>query len=86
MEIDISASLFLAVFTGLTGPFTSLILRRDFDAAPLQLSVLASGGAAFGLLSLVWVRLLHGRRPLALAFSAVAILGGLGGRAPVVES
>ncbi len=56
-----------ALFTGFTGPFQGLILRRELGATPLQLSVLASAGAAFGLLSLVWVRLIHGRRPLTFA-------------------
>jgi MFS family permease len=56
-----------ALFTGFTGPFQGLILRRELGGTPLPLSVLASAGAAFGLFSLVWVRLIHGRRPLTFA-------------------
>jgi MFS family permease len=67
LKVDISAALLLTLFTGFTLPFTGLILRRELGATSLQLSVLASAGAAFGLLSLVWVRLLHGRRVLAFA-------------------
>lgn len=67
LKIDVSAALLLTVFTGFTLPFNGLILRRELGATPLQLSVLASAGAAFGLLSLLWVRLLHGRQPLAFA-------------------
>ena len=67
LKVDVSAALLLAVFAGFTTPFQGLILRRELGATPLQLSILASAGAAFGLLSLVWVRLIHGRRPLAFA-------------------
>jgi MFS family permease len=67
LKVDMSAALLFTLFTGFTGPFQGIILRRELGATPLQLSVLASAGAAFGLLSLVWVRLLHGRRPLVFA-------------------
>jgi predicted MFS family arabinose efflux permease len=64
VSIEISAALLVTGFSGLTGPFVGLILRREFGATPLQLSVMASAGAAFMLLSLVWARSLHGRTPL----------------------
>ncbi len=64
LRIEITATLLLTVFACLTGPFTGLILRRELGATPLQLSVMASAGAAFMLLSLAWARAVEGRAPL----------------------
>jgi MFS family permease len=64
LRVDISASLLVTVFVGLTGPFTGLILRRELGATPLQLSILASAGAACLLMSLALTRLIDHRRPL----------------------
>jgi MFS family permease len=64
LKIDISATLLFTVFAGLTGPFLSLILRRELGATPLQLAVMSSAGGGCLLLSLAWARALHGRAPL----------------------
>jgi predicted MFS family arabinose efflux permease len=64
LRIDVSVTLLFTVFTGLTSPFTGLILRRDLGATPLQLSVLGSAGAACLLLSVAVARLIDCRRPL----------------------
>jgi MFS family permease len=61
LKIDISATLLFTVFAGLTGPFLSLILRRELGATSLQLAVMSSAGGGCLLLSLVWERALHGR-------------------------
>src|SRR5262249_28490869 len=64
VRVETSAALLLAVFTGLTGPFLGLVLRRELGATPLQLSVMASASAACLLLSLAFARALGTRRPL----------------------
>ncbi len=64
LRIDISATLLLTVFSGLTVPFIGLVLRRELGATPLQLAVMASAGGACLLLSLLWARAFHGRTPL----------------------
>lgn len=65
VRIEISAALLVSAFASVTGPFTGLILRRDFGASPLQLAALPAAGAVFLLLSLQWQRMLAGRTPLA---------------------
>jgi MFS family permease len=64
LRVDVSVMLLLTLFTGLTTPFTGLILRRDLGASAFQLSVLASAGAACLLFSLGVSRLVDSRRPL----------------------
>ena len=64
LRIDISATLLLTVFAGLTGPFIGLVLRRELGATPLQLAVTSSACGACLLLSLHWARSFHGRPPL----------------------
>jgi predicted MFS family arabinose efflux permease len=64
LRVDVWVMLLFTVFTGLTSPFTGLILRRDLGATPLQLSVLGSAGAACLLLSVALARLIDCRRPL----------------------
>lgn len=64
VRIDMSVTLLFTVFTGLTAPFTGLILRRELGASPFQLSVLGSAGAACLLLSLALARVVDARRPL----------------------
>jgi predicted MFS family arabinose efflux permease len=64
LRVDVSVMLLLTLFTGLTTPFTGLILRRELGASALQLSVLASAGAACLLLSLGLTRLIDSHRPL----------------------
>ena len=64
LRVDVSVMLLFTVFTGLTTPFTGLILRRDLGATPLQLSVLGSAGAACLLLSVAFAGLIDARRPL----------------------
>jgi MFS family permease len=64
VRIDIGAAVLVALFTGVTGPFTGLLLRRDLGATPLQLSLMASAGAACLLTSVAWVRVIDGRAPL----------------------
>jgi MFS family permease len=86
LKIDLSAAALLTIFTGLTVPFNGLILRRDLGATPLQLAVLASAGAAFGLLSLVWVRLMHGRAPLPYAVWPGFVARGLFLLVPLLHS
>ena len=64
LRIDVSVVLLFTLFTGLTTPFTGLILRRELGASAFQLSVLASAGAACLLLSLALARAVDSRRPL----------------------
>jgi MFS family permease len=64
LRIDVSVMLLFTLFTGLTTPFTGLILRRDLGASAFQLSMLASASAACLLLSLALARLIDSRRPL----------------------
>ena len=64
IKIDISATLLFTAFTGLTSPFTGLILRRELGATAFQLSILAAANAACLLLSLALARLIDDRRPL----------------------
>jgi MFS family permease len=64
VRIDISVMLLFTVFAGLTTPFTGLILRRELNASPFQLSILGSASAACLLLSLALARLIDSRRPL----------------------
>jgi len=64
LRIDISATLLLTVFAGLTGPFIGLVLRRELGATPLQLAVTSSACGACLLLSLLWAKSFHGRPPL----------------------
>jgi MFS family permease len=58
------ATALAAVFTGVTVPFAGLILRRDFNATPLMLSLAASAGAAAMLLALAWARVAAHHPPL----------------------
>jgi MFS family permease len=64
VRIDVSVTLLFAVFSGLTVPFTGLILRRELGASAFQLSVLGSASAACLLLSLALARVVDSRRPL----------------------
>jgi predicted MFS family arabinose efflux permease len=64
LRIDVSAAILLSGFVGLTTPFAALILRRQFGATPLQLAAMASGGAVFMLLSLLWARSTTEQKPL----------------------
>jgi MFS family permease len=64
LRIDVSVMLLFTIFSGLTTPFTGLILRRELGASPLQLSVLGSANAACLLLSLALARVVDSRRPL----------------------
>ncbi len=64
LRVDISAAWLLSGFSCLTVPFTGLILRRDLEATPFQLSIMAAASAACLLLSLGWARVVDGRRPL----------------------
>jgi predicted MFS family arabinose efflux permease len=64
LKIDISATLLFTVFAGLTNPFIGLILRRELQATPLQIAVMASAGGGCLLLSLLWAKACHGRPPL----------------------
>jgi MFS family permease len=63
--VDVSTALLVTVFTCLTAPFTSLILRRELGATPFQLSLMTSASAACLLLSPAWLRLFAGIAPLA---------------------
>jgi predicted MFS family arabinose efflux permease len=67
LAVDMSATALFAVFAGLTIPFNGVILRRELGASAAQLAVVASAGAAFNLLSLLWARALDGRAPLPYA-------------------
>ena len=64
LRVDLVVTLLLTGFASLTAPFTGLMLRTELGATPLQLAVMASAGAAFMLSSLLWARLVEGRRPL----------------------
>src|SRR5689334_7925535 len=61
VRIDVSVTLLFAVCSGLTVPFTGLILRRELGASPFQLSVLGSANAACLLLSLALARVVDSR-------------------------
>jgi len=67
VAIDVSATILFAVFAGVTGPFSGIILRRELGASATQLAILASAGAAFNLFSLLWARAMDGRAPLPYA-------------------
>jgi MFS family permease len=85
VRIDISVTLLFAVFSGLTAPFTGLILRRDLGASPFQLSVLGSANAACLLLSLALARVVDTRRPLPWVVWPTFIARGLFLLVPFVE-
>jgi MFS family permease len=86
LRVDISAALLVTAFAGLTGPFTGLILRRELGATPLQLSILASAGAACLLLSLALSRLVDSRRPLPYVVWPPFVARGLFLLVPFIES
>lgn len=86
LRVEISATLLVTVFAALTGPFTGLILRRELGATPLQLSVLASAGAACLLLSLALARLVDSRRPLPYVVWPTFIARGLFVLVPFIDS
>jgi MFS family permease len=86
LRIDIAGAVLVAAFSSLTVPFTGLILRRELGATPLQLSLMASAGAAFMLASLLWVRLLRGRSALACVVWAGFVGRGLFLLVPLVGS
>jgi predicted MFS family arabinose efflux permease len=67
VTVDASAAVLFAVFAGLTAPFSGVILRKELGASPTHLAIVASAGAAFGLFSLLWARVLHGQPPLPYA-------------------
>jgi MFS family permease len=77
IRIDVSVMLLFTVFTGLTTPFTGLILRRELGASAWQLSLLASANAACLLLSLLVARLVDGHRPLPWVVWPAAVARGL---------
>ena len=85
LRVDLIVSLLLTGFASLTGPFTGLMLRTELGATPLQLSVMASAGAAFMLSSLLWARLVEGRRPLPYVVWAGFIGRGLFLLVPFVD-
>jgi MFS family permease len=64
LRVEISATLLVTAFTGLTSPFHGLILRGELGATPWHLSLLAAANAACLLLSLGLVRAIDTRRPL----------------------
>jgi len=86
LRVDVSVMLLFTVFTGLTTPFTGLILRRDLGATPLQLSVLGSAGAACLLLSVALARLIDARRPLPWVVWPGFVARGLFLLAPVIHT
>ena len=85
VRVDLVVTVLLTGFASLTGPFTGLMLRTELGATPFQLSVMASAGAAFMLSSLLWARLVEGRRPLAYVVWAGFIGRGLFLFVPFVE-
>jgi MFS family permease len=86
LRVDLVVTLLLTGFASLTGPFTGLMLRTELGATPLQLSVMASAGAAFMLSSLLWARLVEGRRPLPYVVWAGFIGRGLFLLVPFVDT
>src|SRR5918911_1405514 len=84
IRIDVSVTLLFAVFSGLTAPFTGLILRRELGASPFQLSVLGSANAACLLLSLALARVVDSRRPLPWVVWPTFIARGLFLLAPFI--
>ena len=64
VAIDVAATALVAACNGIVNPFAGLILRREFDATPLQLSIGASASAVSLLLSLAWARLAAHHPPL----------------------
>jgi len=64
LRAEISAGLFITTFNVFTGPFTGLILRRDFHASPFQIACASSAGAVFMLFSLLWIRAMRRSAPL----------------------
>lgn len=85
LRVDLVAALLLTGFASLTGPFTGLMLRTELGATPFQLSMMASAGAAFMLSSLMWARLVEGRRPLPYVVWAGFIGRGLFLLVPFVD-
>jgi MFS family permease len=86
LRVDFVVTLLLTGFASLTGPFTGLMLRTELGATPLQLAVMASAGAAFMLSSLLWARLVEGRRPLPYVVCCGFIGRGLFLLVPFVQS
>jgi MFS family permease len=86
IRIDVSVMLLFTVFTGLTTPFTGLILRRELGASAWQLSMLASANAACLLLSLLVARLVDGHRPLPWVVWPAAAARGLFLLAPFITT
>ena len=86
VRIDMSVTLLFAVCSGLTVPFTGLILRRDLGASPFQLSVLGAANAACLLLSLALARVVDSRRPLPWVVWPTFIARGLFLVVPLVKT
>jgi MFS family permease len=86
IRIDVSVTLLFAVCSGLTAPFTGLILRRELGASPFQLSVLGSANAACLLLSLALTRVVDSRRPLPWVVWPTFVARGLFLLVPFVET
>jgi MFS family permease len=86
LRVDLVVTLLLTGFASLTAPFTGLMLRTELGATPLQLSVMASAGAAFMLSSLLWARMVEGRRPLPYVVWAGFIGRGLFLLVPFVDT
>jgi len=86
IRIDVSVTLLFAVCSGLTAPFTGLILRRELGASPFQLSVLGSANAACLLLSLALARIVDSRRPLPWVVWPTFLARGLFLLVPFVET
>jgi MFS family permease len=86
VRIDVSVMLLFTVFSGLTTPFTGLILRRELGASPFQLSVLGSANAACLLLSLALARVIDSRRPLPWVVWPTFVARGLFLLAPLIAT
>jgi len=86
LRVDIRAALLLTAFTGLTAPFTGLILRRELGATPFQLSIMSSASAVFMLLSLFWARSVRDRTPLPYVVWPGVIGRGLFLLVPLIHS
>jgi MFS family permease len=86
IRIDVSVTLLFAVCSGLTAPFTGLILRRELGASPFQLAVLGSANAACLLLSLALARIVDSRRPLPWVVWPTFLARGLFLLVPFVET
>jgi MFS family permease len=86
VRVDVSVTLLVTVFSGLTGPFTGLILRRELGASPFQLSALGSANAACLLLSVALARLVDSRRPLPWVVWPTFVARGLFLLAPFIET